>query len=321
MGDAEYQALLKQFQGKVLPHTHRASITVHRVGSRIAKAAQQWTLEKQQQQQQSNTKNPQLQQEWQNEPQPQQPPDPRVVLQQQEKPYTYTVVRSDMANAFVLPGNHVFVMTGLFRYVHNEDELAAVLSHETAHNLARHAGERVSSHFLTLVLAQLAWLIDPSGVLAVYIVPAASTLLRDLPHSRQQETEADQIGVHLAALACFDPRAAPRVFANMAETPSSSSLSSSSSKASRSSVVLEPPEFLSTHPSHTHRIANFQQWLPEAMETFTGGDGRCQKIRQAMHEARRLAAFQAHQREAVQHHHTTQQQQEQRQQQQQQPSQ
>ena len=95
LGDSEYKQLLNQFRGKILPKDHRASITVNRVGSRIAKAANKFCDEH------------------------------RIENFKSTSP-TFTVVRSDMANAFVLPNNHVFVMTGLFEFARDEDELAAV---------------------------------------------------------------------------------------------------------------------------------------------------------------------------------------------------
>jgi hypothetical protein len=197
-------------------------------------------------------------------------------------PYTYTVVRSDTANAFVLPGNHVFVMTGLFKYVRDEDELAAVLGHEAAHNLARHAGEKVSGFYVVNLLARLSLIVDPSGVLFTVLMPAAS-LFRELPNSRTQETEADQIGIHLAAHACYDPRAAKRVFANMNAGAEGKSIG---------------PEFLSTHPSHDKRLSNFDLWLPDAMREFESDfGGRCRDIRRDMGLARQEAARQAALRE------------------------
>eukprot|EP00978_Attheya_sp_CCMP212_P004488 scaffold9789_cov54-Attheya_sp.AAC.5 len=104
MGDEEYKRVLRQYKGKILPPDHRACITVKRVGSRIALAANKFASE--------------------NIP-------PEVI--QGGSPYTYTVVRSDMANAFVLPNNHIFVFTGLFKYARDEDQLAAVLGHEQQH--------------------------------------------------------------------------------------------------------------------------------------------------------------------------------------------
>ena len=191
-------------------------------------------------------------------------------------PYTYTVVQSDQANAFVLPNNHVFVLTGLFKYVKDEDELAAVMGHETAHNLARHAGERVSGNLVVNIFARLMLLVDPSGVLSTIIVPAAQ-LVHGLPNSREAEGEADRIGIDLAALACYDPRAAERVFRAMKEGSDGA-----------------PPEFLSTHPSHDSRISKFQEWMPDALAIYNSDSGeRCKTVRDDMAQARYQAAQEA----------------------------
>ena len=248
-GDEEYAKLRRQFHTQILPRTHRATATVHRVGDRLSQAAAHFA-------QQHHISSP-----------------------NSSQPYTYTVVRNDMANAFVLPGNHVFVMTGLFQYVQSEDDLAAVLGHEMAHNVARHAGEKVSSSLVVNLLARLSLLLDPSGVLLGVLLPAA-TVLRELPHSRVQETEADQIGLHLAARACYDPAAAKRVFANMQSAEGAAS----------------PPEFLSTHPTHKTRIQNFDQWLPAARDEFRSNP-HCQTIRRDMQLARQAAAWEATVRE------------------------
>ena len=134
------------------------------------------------------------------------------------------------------------------------------------------------------MLARLSLVADPSGALLTIFLPTSS-LLRELPHSRTQESEADQIGIHLAALACYDPRAAKRVFQNMKDSTTSS---------------VHPPEFLSTHPNHETRIVSFDQWLPAAMSTFSSDGGeRCRRIRQEMHAARKVAALRAAERESV----------------------
>ena len=131
-------------------------------------------------------------------------------------------------------------------------------------------------------MARLSLLIDPSGVIFTLLIPATA-VFRDLPNSRQQEMEADQIGVHLAAQACFDPRAAPRVFKALKEGHDGH---------------RQPAEFLSTHPSHDRRIAKFDDYMPEAVKVYEGEFGdRCRDIRQAMSEARRMANLQAQARE------------------------
>jgi len=265
LGNQEYHKLLRHFSKDILPPTHRASRTVQRVGSRVGDAAIQFAARHDLHYFSS-----------------------KMNTNKNITAFTYTVVRSDMANAFVLPGNHVFIMTGLFRYVHNEDELAAIIGHEMAHVLARHAGEKMSESMAKNLLVNLILLLDPSGVFASIFLPA-TTLLRDLPHSRQMETEADRIGIQLAAEACFDPTAAKRVFQNMTKNSNGTS-----------NVNVEPPEFLSTHPAHESRIEHLDQWLPSATKIYQGehyyGNGsmqqqhRCHVVRQQMKEARRIAA-------------------------------
>jgi predicted Zn-dependent protease len=254
VGDREYRQQLHHYRGHILPSNHRASVTVERVGDRIAKAATNF----------ANEHN----------------------VQTYGNKYTYTVVRSDMANAFVLPNNHVFVLSGLFNFVSNEDDLAAILGHEMAHNLARHTGERVSGSILISFLARCTLLIDPSGVLYSLVYPAA-TLLHDLPHSREHEIEADFIGLRLAADACYDPKAARKVFLAMKNGENGSDKSNSRKKPK----AIVPPEFMSTHPSYDTRISNFDDWMPKAMEIYNADAGyKCQQIRRDMKLAREKAA-------------------------------
>jgi len=261
LGDEEYAKLLKQFKSKILPPEHRACITVRRVGSRIAEAGKKFSEEHL-------------------------PPNSIS-----SAPYTYTVVRSDMANAFVLPNNHVFVLTGLFKYARDEDELAAVMGHEMAHNLARHVGEKVSNSFIISIIARLSLIFDPSGFLYMVFLPA-SALLHDLPHSRDAEVEADHIGIHLAAEACYDPRAASRVFSAMKESANCNRTSKMKRK--------DPPEFISTHPSYDSRLSNFEKWMPDALAKFDADGGlKCQRIRGEMKLARKRAAELAARRERM----------------------
>jgi len=254
LGDQEYHELLRQFRGQVLPSDHRASVTVQRVGNRIYRATQAFCKEQE---------------------------GLQDSLCASSKP-TFTVIRSETANAFVLPNNHIFVMTGLFQYARDEDELASVLGHEMAHNLARHVGEKVSGNLIVQILAQLSLLVDPSGTIMMLFLPAAN-LLRELPHSRIQELEADLIGMHLAAKACYDPAAAKRVFGRM---------------QADSSQNLRAPQFLSTHPSHESRLKKMDEWLPETNRIWERDEGEtCRHMRNDMELARKLASQRAAQRE------------------------
>ncbi|KAL3940087.1 MAG: hypothetical protein SGBAC_005297 [Bacillariaceae sp.] len=251
MGNDEFIKLKQQYKSQILPKDHRAAITVQRVGSRIAQAALEFSQE--------HAKNDGEQKNTFVQP-------------------TFTVVRSDQANAFVLPGNHIFVFSGLFQYIKTEDELAAVLGHEMAHTLARHVGERMSSNILVQLVGRLSLLVDPSGALLAFIVPSAS-LLREMPNSRTQEFEADRIGMHLASRACYDPQAAQTFFQKMKQEEQSQRFRSS------------PPEFLSTHPSHDSRIDSMQGWLKETNPIYNREGGiACRKMRKDMTQARKIAA-------------------------------
>jgi predicted Zn-dependent protease len=163
------------------------------------------------------------------------------------------VFQDDSANAFALPGGKIGVFTGLLSVAKNQDQLATVLGHEVAHVIARHSAERVSQGTAAQLLA--------SGVAATGVVNPASAsgqlTLAALglgmeygvlkPYGRAQESEADRIGLDYMARAGFDPAQSIELWKNMA-----------------ASGGANPPEFLSTHPSHATRIADLQRRLPEA---------------------------------------------------------
>ena len=144
------------------------------------------------------------------------------------------VIDDRTANAFVLPGGKVFVHSGLLSVARNEDGLAAVLGHEIAHNLADHVGERMSGSIGTDVLLGAAILL--TGGLAAIATWALGNRVLDVlfgrPMGRRQESEADYIGLMMMAEACYDPRVALDFWRRMERMQQ-----------------LEPPEWLSTHPS------------------------------------------------------------------------
>jgi len=162
-----------------------------------------------------------------------------------------------VANAFVLPGGKVFVFSGLFRYAANEDELAVVIAHEVAHALRSHGiigAQRQQTAGLVGALLQVGMGVagvNPNTaktVNNVYKYGATYGYLR--PHSREQELEADSIGLMLMAKAGYDPRAALNFW----------------NKFGRSGVRI--PEYLSTHPNPGHRIANLKHLMPKALEIY-----------------------------------------------------
>lgn len=169
----------------------------------------------------------------------------------------HVIDKPDTVNAFCLPGGKVFVYTGLFSMARNPPELAAVIAHEAAHAIARHGAERMSTSLLaelTQSAAQVA--IANQEPLAQEIFNVAfgvgATYGVILPFSRQQEYEADHIGLILMAKAGYHPEAALRFWERMARKDSKD----------------KAPEYLSTHPSDENRVAAIRQLLPEAMRYY-----------------------------------------------------
>lgn len=164
-----------------------------------------------------------------------------------------SVIQSDQVNAFCLPGGKIAVYTGILPVAQNEDALAAVMGHEIAHALLRHGAERMAQQKLvqlgTLATGMAVSEMEPQQqrmVLAALGAGAQYGVL--LPFSREHESEADEIGLMLAAAACFQPQAAIGLWQRMGQA--------SAGKA--------PPEFMSTHPSGQTRIAQLQALMPKA---------------------------------------------------------
>jgi metalloendopeptidase OMA1, mitochondrial len=154
---------------------------------------------------------------------------------------------NDMVNAWALPGGKCAVYTGLLPVTKNENALAIVMAHEVAHVIARHGAERSSRGMVSAaVVAGMAMTDmnkrDRALVLGAYGLGLA------LPFSRTQETEADQLGLYIAADAGYDPREAIPLWQRMAKA---------GNKA--------PAEFMSTHPSSSSRITKLRGWMPRAM--------------------------------------------------------
>jgi len=152
------------------------------------------------------------------------------------------VIDSDEINAWCMPGGRIAVYTGLIERIQPTDaELAAVIGHEIAHALREHTREQMSQQLATdLGLSVLA--AATGNKAAADLTGTLSEVMFTLPKSRGFESEADAIGLELAARAGYDPRAAVTLWQKMASAGGSS-----------------PPEFLSTHPSPASRIADIKQ--------------------------------------------------------------
>lgn len=174
-------------------------------------------------------------------------------------PWEFTVIDDRrQINAFALPGGKVAVYTGLLPVARDDAGLAAVLGHEIAHVIARHGGERVSQGLLVQVGLTATTVAlsrgDPQMVRQVSsLLGAGAAVGLILPWSRQQESEADRLGLIYMAKAGYDPRAARDLWIRMDETSRGSG---------------RPPEFLSTHPSHGTRLRQIDRWLPEALQYY-----------------------------------------------------
>lgn len=171
-----------------------------------------------------------------------------------------TVIKDDKTlNAFALPGGKIAVYTGIFSVARTEAGLAAVMGHEVVHALARHGAERMSQGQLTNAALQVAGAAAGAGgggglmsqaAMAALGVGAQVGVL--LPFSRKHESEADYIGILLAADAGYDPRESVHLWERMEQHSGGGA----------------PAEFLSTHPGHETRIEQLKKWMPEAMAVY-----------------------------------------------------
>jgi predicted Zn-dependent protease len=159
-------------------------------------------------------------------------------------------------NAYALPGGKVAVYTGLLRVATSDDELAFVLGHEIAHVTSRHGAERATQALgVAAVGAAAAYETKDNKyrdlILAAY---GGVSTLGTLAFSRQDESEADFIGLRYSSKAGYDPHAAIAFWQKM---------SAESEKADN-----KTPEFLSTHPADERRIAALQQELPQVIPLY-----------------------------------------------------
>lgn len=170
-----------------------------------------------------------------------------------------TLIDDPQANAFCLPGGKMVVYTGILGPAQTAEGLATVLGHEVAHALAEHGAERIFRQQLTDTAVQFAagaFADDPVEFRNIAgLLGAGAQVGLSLPWSRDQESEADHIGLILMARAGFDPRAATTFWERM-------------EKAAEGQE--RPPEYLSTHPESSTRIEQIESWLPEALEEYEG---------------------------------------------------
>lgn len=161
------------------------------------------------------------------------------------------VIASDEANAFCLPGGKIAVYTGLIPVAQNEHAMAIVMGHEIAHALQRHGAQRMAQQKLVQLGQMAAGMsgVDPQTMAAL---GAGIQYGIVLPYGRNHESQADEVGLMLAAAACYDPAQAIPLWERMSQLGGGQ----------------RPPEFASTHPDPANRIARLQELQPKAQAFY-----------------------------------------------------
>ena len=176
--------------------------------------------------------------------------------------WEFNLVASSEANAFCMPGGKIVVYEGMLPLTQDEASLAIVLGHEIAHAVAKHSAEQLSKqtrqqYAATIGGSVLSSIAQVKGVNSNYaalldLVAQTGFNFANLKYSRDNETEADRLGLIFAAMAGYDPQLAIPFWQRMAQAGGSSK-----------------SEIFSDHPSDEKRIAELQKRMPEALKYYT----------------------------------------------------
>jgi predicted Zn-dependent protease len=158
----------------------------------------------------------------------------------------------EMVNAWCMAGGKMAVYTGLIEKVKpTDDELAQVMGHEISHALANHSAEQMSVAMASSLGLMVFGMASDSPAATMTAAAVAAKLAIELPYSRAGESEADRIGIELAAKAGYDPHAAVTLWQKMEKVGGST-----------------PPVFLSTHPSPENRQEKLNSYIPQMMPYY-----------------------------------------------------
>jgi predicted Zn-dependent protease len=164
------------------------------------------------------------------------------------------LIDSPIVNATCAPGGRITFYSGIINKLNlTDDEIAAIMGHEIAHAVREHGREQVSQALAQNIISNVA--LAAAGAGSAQSIDAANQIMQYvlvLPNSRQNEREADAIGLELAARGGYDPRAAITLWQKM----------------SKESQGKNPPEFLSTHPSNENRIKDLSALIPKVMPLY-----------------------------------------------------
>lgn len=169
--------------------------------------------------------------------------------------WEFNLIQSKEVNAWCMPGGKVAVYSGILPITQTDAGLATVLAHEIGHAIAHHSAERISQQMLAQGIGGLlgsASGSDNSTVSVINQLYGVGGPLVLLSYSRNQESEADRLGLTFMAMAGYDPHEALDFWKRM---------------SSRSGAG-GTPEFLSDHPSDARRVQDIQNRLPEAMKYY-----------------------------------------------------
>jgi predicted Zn-dependent protease len=171
--------------------------------------------------------------------------------------WEFNLIQDDKTvNAWCMPGGKVAFYTAILPVCKDELGVAVVMGHEVAHAIANHGAERMSQGLLAefgMSTLGAAMGQNPTATQQIFMQAVGmGTNVGMLKFSRSHESEADHMGLIFMAMAGYDPATAPKFWERMATL----------------SGGAQPPEFLSTHPSHDTRIKDLEGWIPEAMQYY-----------------------------------------------------
>jgi len=174
--------------------------------------------------------------------------------------WEFNLVASNEANAFCMPGGKIVVYEGMLPITQDETSLAIVLGHEIAHAVAKHSAEQLSKQYRQQYAAQIGGSLlqqasDKLGGTTTALIDMVAQMgfnFANLKYSRNNETEADHLGLIFAAMAGYDPQLAIPFWQRMAQLNNNSK-----------------SEIFSDHPSDERRIADLQKRMPEALKYYT----------------------------------------------------
>lgn len=173
------------------------------------------------------------------------------------------VLSSNDLNAWCMAGGKIAFYSGIIEKLDlSDDEIAAIMGHEIAHALREHARERASQTMVTNIGVAVLGAALGVGQAGTDLIGSVAKVSFELPNSREHETEADRIGVELAARGGYDPRAAVVLWQKMAKANSN-----------------QPPQWLSTHPSNQSRQQDLAEYAARVMPLYEQATQRTKPVK------------------------------------------